>query len=104
MLKKGDKMITYWEVSEVNKEMYNYWNKLFGTAPYKLTHQINNVIFNPPATIVFWSDGTKTIAKCEPCDKFDKEKGLMMAILKKEHKASDIIDVFDKYIYTKEDK
>ena len=25
---------------------------------------IKNVIFNPPATIVFWKDGTKTIVKC----------------------------------------
>lgn len=93
-------MTTY---CEVNKEVYNYWGELFGITPYKPTPKITNVIFNPPATIVFWSDGTKTIAKCEPCDKFDKEKGLMMAILKKEHKASHIIDVFDKYIYTKED-
>ena len=44
--------------------------------------QISRVIFSAPATIVFWSDGTKTIVKAynEP---FDKEKGLAMAICKK---------------------
>lgn len=40
------------------------------------------VIFNPPATIVFWSDGTKTVVKCND-EKFDEEKGLAMAISKK---------------------
>ena len=44
---------------------------------------IENVIFNDPATIVFWSDDTKTVVKCQPGDKFDPEKGLAMAISKK---------------------
>jgi len=44
---------------------------------------IEKVIFNDPATIVFWKDGTKTIVKCSEDDTFDKEKGLAMAISKK---------------------
>lgn len=36
-----------------------------------------------PATIVLWSDCTKTVVKCGPDDIFDKEKGLAMAIVKK---------------------
>lgn len=45
---------------------------------------IENVIFNNPATIVFWSDGTKTVVKRQKGDKkFDPEKGLAMAICKK---------------------
>lgn len=44
---------------------------------------IRKVIFNDPATIVLWSDGTKTVVKCGPDDIFDKEKGLAMAIVKK---------------------
>lgn len=45
---------------------------------------IVNVIFNNPATIVFWSDGTKTVVKRQKDDKkFDPEKGLAMAICKK---------------------
>lgn len=43
---------------------------------------IKNVIFNPPATIVFWNDGTKTVVKAKNED-FDPEKGLAMAISKK---------------------
>lgn len=41
------------------------------------------VIFNPPATIVFWSDGTKTVVQTRDDDEFDPEKGLAMAISKK---------------------
>lgn len=44
---------------------------------------IRKVIFNDPATIVLWSDGTKTVVKCSPEDTFDMEKGLAMAIVKK---------------------
>jgi hypothetical protein len=46
----------------------------------KLT--IKNVIFNDPATIVFWTDGSKTVVKATN-EAFDKEKGLAMAITKK---------------------
>ena len=41
------------------------------------------VIYNDPATIAFWSDGTKTIVKAQSGDIFDPEKGLAMVIAKK---------------------
>lgn len=44
---------------------------------------IKNVIFNPPATIVFFEDGTKTVVKVQEGDTFDPEKGLAMAISKR---------------------
>ena len=44
---------------------------------------IRKVIFNDPATVVLWSDGTKTVVKCGPEDTFDMEKGLAMAIVNK---------------------
>lgn len=45
--------------------------------------EISKVIFNPPATIVIWSDKTKTVVKCGEKEPFDPEKGLAMAICKK---------------------
>lgn len=42
------------------------------------------VIFNGPATIVIWQDGTKTIVKKSEDDTDDREKAVMYAILKKE--------------------
>ena len=49
----------------------------------RLIPDIKNVIFNPPATIIFWGDGTKTVVKCSEYDDFDPEKGMAMAIAKK---------------------
>lgn len=43
---------------------------------------IKDVIFNDPATIVFWANGDKTVVKCHNED-FDPEKGLAMAISKR---------------------
>lgn len=45
--------------------------------------RIRNVIFNEPATIVYWDDGDKTVVKCGKGEQFDPEKGLAMAISKK---------------------
>ena len=62
-----------------------YCNILNSTYGMNSSHipEIKNVIFNDPATIVFWEDGTKTVVKCQDGDEFDPEKGLAMAIAKK---------------------
>lgn len=60
---------------------------------------ITKVIFNDPATIVFWSDGTKTVVKRIFEDTFDKEKGLAMAISKKAMgNEGNYYEVFKKWI------
>lgn len=48
-----------------------------------ITPVIKNVVFNEPATIVFWSDDTKTVVKSQNGELYDPEKGLAMAIVKK---------------------
>lgn len=45
--------------------------------------EYKKIIFNPPATIVFWRDGTKTVVKCGEKDKFDKEKGIALCFMKR---------------------
>lgn len=47
--------------------------------------QIKKVIFNGPATIVFWSDATKTVVKCQEDDAghYSKISGLALCIAKK---------------------
>lgn len=79
-------------------------NKLFEAgltvSPYqKAMSRIKNVIFNDPATIVFWNDGTKTVVKCGKDDTFDPEKGLAMAISKYFFDNAEYFnDVFKKWI------
>lgn len=46
------------------------------------TPGIKKVLFNTPATIILWNDGTKTVSKCHN-EEFDKEKGFAMAVAKK---------------------
>lgn len=63
-------------------------NSLYDLSAFDLkigfsTPNIERVIFNDPATIVFWVDGTKTVVKCQPDDTYDKEKGLALCISKK---------------------
>ena len=74
---------------EVDKYCYNdvmaardFLNSIYGRSSSNIP-EIKNVIFNDPATIVFWKDGTKTVVKCQDGDEFDPEKGLAMAIAKK---------------------
>lgn len=62
------------------KNTKELWTKM---NPYINNPKIKDVIFNDPATIVFWSDGTKTVVKCQEYDIYDPEKGLAMAISKK---------------------
>lgn len=50
--------------------------------PTDIRRFIKKVKFNPPATIVFWTDNTKTVVKCKGED-YDPEKGLAMCICKK---------------------
>ncbi len=71
----------------------------------KSMNKIKNVIFNNPATIVFWSDGSKTVVKCGEGDTFDPEKGLAMAISKKffDNKGY-YCDIFKKWLPKKEEK
>lgn len=41
------------------------------------------IIFNNPATIVLWADGTKTVVKCQDDDAYSRQVGLLMCIAKK---------------------
>ena len=66
----------------VPKEKYEDASNTFSITELMRKPKIENVIFNNPATIVFWDDGSKTVVKCHDSI-FDPEKGLAMAIAKK---------------------
>lgn len=74
-------------LSEAVYFMTNYdaggFAKLIKPVDKKLETRIKDVIFNPPATIVKWDDGTKTVVKVQNGEDYDPEKGLAMAISKK---------------------
>lgn len=41
------------------------------------------VVFNPPATVVLWADGSKTVVKCDPKDTFNETTGVALCYMKK---------------------
>jgi hypothetical protein len=42
---------------------------------------IKKVIFNPPATIVIFKNGSKRVVKCDSKDEFNPEIGFAMAMM-----------------------
>lgn len=70
---------------------------------YDIRRFIKKVKFNPPATIVFWTDNTKTVVKCKGED-YDPEKGLAMCISKKVlGDKGNYYEVFKKWLPKEED-
>ena len=60
---------------------------------------IKRVIFNGPATIVFWNDGTKTVVKCAEEEIYNKRTAIMWAIMKKAYgNSSRVNKAFDELI------
>lgn len=83
------------EVCDILEKAYNEW---FGIYRPK-------VIFNGDTTIYIDEFGKKWVAKCEKGDKFDKEKGILVAVLKsKGIKTSRILSLLDNAIEYKPDK
>lgn len=88
--RQGDWRIRKREESAFDSMRYMHWANCVMEEATKKKEEINmtaasikNVIFAPPATIVYWSDGSKTVVKCSEKDVFDPEKGLAMAIAKR---------------------
>ena len=58
---------------------------------------IKQVLYKEPATIVFWSDDTKTVSKCHNEDKYSPESGLTLCIMKKLQEKS-MHDIFEAWV------
>lgn len=72
----------------------------FEKRDYSETHipGIEKVIFNKPATIVFWNDGTKTVVKCCEKDSYDREVGFKTALLTKMFSKQALRDMINTYV------
>ena len=62
---------------DITRDVWTRMNPHLGSI------KIKDVIFNDPATIVFWTDGTKTVVKAQDGEPYDPEKGFAMAVTKK---------------------
>ena len=88
-------VITVDTIKDTFREVNKIYESLVPTEPvyYLTAKQLDRcrqtylpepktVIFNPPATIVYWEDGEKTIVKCMDGDEFSPEVGLAMCLAK----------------------
>lgn len=64
--------------------------RMLGVPPEK-------VIFSGPATVAIWPSGDKVVAKCSGNDVYDREKGLMMCLLKKTY-GSKAVDILGRWV------
>ena len=64
--------------------------------------KIKNVMFRNPATIVWFEDGSKTVAIAGHGDKYDKEIGLAICMLKRVLGNKEYRAIMDKWCYTNE--
>ena len=79
-----EKSMAYAQADDrITKQILNSIYGAKGFYPARTLPAIKDVKFAPPATIVFWSDKTKTVVKAQGTDVYDPEKGLAMAIIKK---------------------
>ena len=93
MLANMQEQVDYYKKKALKKAL----NDIYGKSKSS-TLGIDRVIFNDPATIVVWNDGSKTVVKASN-EPFDPEKGLAMAIAKKAlGNKGNYYEVFKKYI------
>ena len=64
--------------SRIDNSFGSYYEDDAGNVTY-----IKEVIYNDPAVVVLWNDGTKTVSKCDCGDNFNPEFGLILCVLKK---------------------
>lgn len=77
-------ILTQSKLAAIHSEYLSRRNehKVMLKSLYKNQFEIDKVIINNPAMIVFWLDGTKTVVTARD-EAFDPEKGLAMAFAKK---------------------
>lgn len=76
---------TYFSYSDIEHVLEYAFNKVLFNKCNILGEYLlfNKVIYNGPATIILWNDGTKTVVKCKEGDSYSPEAGFALAVLKR---------------------
>ncbi len=73
-------------------------NTAYVYTPSVKLPEVKEVIFAPPATIVYWKDGSRTVVKCNESDVFNEEVGFALCFLKKVLQNAGYVYNFNTYI------
>lgn len=71
-------LLSGYDIRKMKKEK----NTMYGKSK-TIDFRVKKVIFNGPATIVIWGDGTKTVVKCKEGDSYFKWAGFALCFAKK---------------------
>lgn len=82
-IKQSCETCRYKKLKWNSKECFNCKSNSNYVSHYILTPGVAKVIVNGPATIIFWTDGTKSIVKCQDDEEFDLEKGIALCFVRK---------------------
>ena len=74
--------ISYSHISE----SFFKWKENHKTPVTNISYVPSKIIYNNPATIVFWMDGTKTVVKKAKGEKFNEYTAFCAALAKKIYK------------------
>ena len=73
--------------------------------PLHVVPKVKRILFNPPATVVFWEDGTKTVVKCMEGETFSPYYGFIAALAKKIYGSNNAIHkMLEKWLPEEEEK
>lgn len=64
----------------INEAFHGMFNKIASDAA---RGAITKVIYNEPATVVYWADGEKTVVHCQEGDAYDRRTGLLLCCAKR---------------------
>lgn len=57
-----------------------------------MKYGVKEIIYNDAATIVYWTDGTKTVVKCNENDEYSEYAGFVAAVAKKMYGGANAIN------------
>ena len=83
------------ECSKARKDVHDYIQKdsEFTACLYRqFQFAPKEIIYNDAATIVYWSDGTKTVVKCNENDEYSEYAGFVAAVAKKMYGGANAIN------------
>ena len=83
------------ECSKARKDVHDYIqkdSKFTACLHRQFQFAPKEIIYNDAATIVYWSDGTKTVVKCNENDEYSEYAGFVAAVAKKMYGGANAIN------------
>lgn len=68
------------------------YNEISKRGNNMMRYGVKEIIYNDAATIVYWTDGTKTVVKCNENDEYSEYAGFVAAVAKKMYGGANAIN------------